>query len=202
MDRPTRFIIAWSFGPREDAAAPAAVLSTRERTQQGAGVPWLSDGRAVYAEQIRLVYRDPVRTGKRGRPPLQPTAGVALTQTVKQRVGGRLVRVEVRAVVGEPPPCPHTVYIERLNGELRDRLNCLTRKTHGFAKTTRTWDAAVSLQLYEHNWLRAHPALRVPLAQPTAGRRYELRTPAMALGLTDHLWSWEEFLAHPVYQYH
>jgi hypothetical protein len=133
-------------------------------------VPWLSDGRAVYAHQIGRVYRDPVRTGKRGRPPLRSTAGVALTQTVKQRGGGRRVRVEVRAVVGAPPPCPYTVYIERLNGELRDRWHCLTRKTHGFAKTTSSWDAAVSLQLLAHNWLRAHPALRRPLAHPVGGR--------------------------------
>jgi hypothetical protein len=202
MDRPTRFIVAWSFGPSEDAAAPAAVATTRQRTQQQAGVPWLSDGRAVYAEQIGLVYRDPVRTGKRGRPPLQPTTGVGLTQTVKQRVGGRLVRVEVRVVRGAAPPCPYTVYIERLNGELRDRLNCLTRKTHGFAKTTRTWDAAVILQLFEHNWLRAHPALRERLDPPSAERRYRQRSPALAAELTDHIWTWEEFLAHPVYQYH
>jgi hypothetical protein len=34
LDRPTRFIVAWSFGPTEDSAAPAAVARTRERTQQ------------------------------------------------------------------------------------------------------------------------------------------------------------------------
>jgi hypothetical protein len=202
VDRPTRLVVAWNFGPSEEAAAPAAVATTRRRTAQAGGVPWLSDGRGVYAEQIRLVYRDPVRTGKRGRPPLPPTPGVALTQTVKERVGGRLVRVSVRAVVGAPPQCPYTVHIERLNGELRDRLNCLTRKTHGFAKTTRTWDGTVILQLFEHNWLRAHPALREPLDPPVAGRRYEQRSPAMAAELTDHIWTWEEFLEHPVYQYH
>ena len=31
-----------------------------------------------------------------------------------------------------------------------------------------------------------------------AGRRYERRSPAMALGLTDHVWSWDEFLRLPV----
>ena len=201
QDRPTRFVIGGSFGPTEEAAAPAAVVLTRQRTAQQQGVPWLSDGRAVYAEQIRLVYRDPVRTGKPGRPRLQPAAGVGVTQTVKQRVGGRVVRVQVRAVLGPPPACPYTVHVERLNGELRDRLNCLTRKTHAFAKTTTTWDAAVVLQLFEHNWLRAHPALRERLDPPSEGRRYQQRSPAMAMGLTDHIWSWEEFLTHPVYQY-
>jgi hypothetical protein len=75
---------------------------------------------------------------------------------------------------------------ERLNGALRDRLACLTRKTHASAKTAAMWDAAVGLALFEYNWMRPHPALRMPLAEPVAGRRYQRRTPAMVLGLTDH----------------
>ena len=85
------------------------------------------------------------------------------------------------------------VHIERLNGVLRDRLACLTRKTHAFAKSTSTWDALFGLALFEHNWLRTHPALSQPSTVP--GRYYERRTPAMAIGLTDHRWSWREFLS-------
>ncbi len=203
QDRPTRFVIAASCGPSEDTAAPAAVCATRERSADHAGVPWLRDGRVIYATQVRWVYRNPPRTGRRGRPRLLPTPGVALTQVVKQRRGRRLVRVEVRPVIGPVPACPYTVHIERLNGVLRDQLNCLTRKTPGLAKATPTWDALVGLALLEQNWLRAHPELREPLEQEVAdGRRYQQRSPAMAIGLTDHLWSWEEVLWHPVYQYH
>ena len=82
---------------------------------------------------------------------------------------------------------------ERLHGVLRDRLACLTRKTHAFAKTATTWDALVGVAIFEHNWLRPHPALRQPTAVP--GRRYEQRTPVMALGLADHRWTWAEFLS-------
>ena len=84
------------------------------------------------------------------------------------------------------------VHIERLNGVLRDRLAALTRKTHAFAKSVPTWDALFGLALFEHNWLRPHPALSQPSTMP--GRYYERRTPAMAIGLTDHRWSWREFL--------
>jgi hypothetical protein len=66
----------------------------------------------------------------------------------------------------------------------RDRLAALRRKTHAFAKTAQTWDALFGLSVFEHNWLRDHPALRGP--SPTAGRRYERRTPAMEVGLSDH----------------
>jgi hypothetical protein len=203
QDRPTRFIVAWSFGPSEDEAAPAAVAGTRERTAGRAGVPWVSDGRRVYRRTVARVYRDPVRTGRRGRPPLRRVPGAGLVQAVKHRSGHRLERVEVRVVQGAPVACPYTVHVERLNGVLRDRLACLTRKTHAFAKAAPAWDAVVTLALLEHNWLRPHPALRQRLPTPATphGRRYARRSPAMAIGLTDHLWTWREFLTHPVRPY-
>lgn len=164
-------------------------------------MPWVSDGRGVYRTQIPRVYRDPQRTGKRGRPPLIPTPGLRFTQAVKRREKGRIVGIEVRAVVGDPPNCPYVVYVERLNGVLRDRLNALTRKTHGFAKLHTTWDALVTLCLFEHNWMRPHPALKEKAKGLPDGRRYRQRTPAMAMGLTDHIWTWEEFLTFQINHY-
>lgn len=158
----------------------------------GRPVTWCGDGWQPYAEIIRRLYRRPVRTGKRGRPPLRVPPGVRLTQAIKRRDRrGRLQRVAVRASIGPPLAQPHPVHVERLNGVLRDRLNCLTRKTHAFAKTAPTWDAAVGLAIFEHNWLRPHGALREPIVAPD--RRYRQRTPAMALGLTAHRWTWQEF---------
>jgi hypothetical protein len=120
---------------------------------------------------------------------------------VKHRKGRRLIRVEVRATIGETVEQPYPVHIERFNGVLRDRLGCLTRKTHAFAKEIALWDALFSLTLFEHNWLRPHIALRVRLPEPVNGRRYDQRTPAMALDLTNRIWSWEEFICLPVKQH-
>jgi hypothetical protein len=75
---------------------------------------------------------------------------------------------------------------------LRDRTGALTRKTHAFAKRDATWDALVTLQLFDHNFHRAHRALRLPFEDGV--RRYQQRSPAMALGLTDHCWSFQELL--------
>lgn len=201
QERPTRFIVAWGFGENEDDAAPPVVRKTRARTRGQAGVPWVSDGRAVYRREVPKTYRDPHRSGRRGRPRLERTAGVGLVQAVKQREGSIVVGVEVRVVLGEPIACPYTVHIERLNGVLRDRLACLTRKTHAFAKVSASWDAAVMLSVFEHNWLRPHRALREGPVEGLEPRLYRQRTPAMAIGLTDHLWSWEEFLTHRIYHY-
>lgn len=201
QDRPTRFVVGWGFGESEEDAAPQVVQKTRERTLGRKGVPWVSDGHAVYRRELAKTYRDPHRTGRRGRPKLAPTEGVGLVQAVKQREGGRVVRVEVRVVLGEPIECPYTVHIERLNGVLRDRLACLTRKTHAFAKQSATWDGAVTLSLFEHNWLRPHRALREGPMEGLEPRIYRQRTPAMAIGLTDHIWSWQEFLTHRMHHY-
>jgi hypothetical protein len=57
----------------------------------------------------------------------------------------------------------------------------------------------VELGLFEHNWMRPHTALRQERTGLPGGRRYVRRSPAMAIGLSDHVWSWTEFLILSVY---
>jgi hypothetical protein len=192
QDRPSRFIAACATGCLGDELVERAVTLTVARTQ-GRPLNWCSDGWRGYAAILTRAYRQPVRSGQPGRPPLVVPPDVRLTQTIKHRdEHGKLLSIEIRAALGEVIPEPATVHIERVNGALRDRLNALTRKTHAFAKRDATWDALVSLQLFEHNWIRPHRALR--LLMSTEPRRYLPRTPAMALGLTAHPWSWISFL--------
>jgi len=92
------------------------------------------------------------------------------------------------------------VHEERFNGVLRDRRNALTRKTHAFAKKPTSWDALVWLCLFDHNWMRLHRVLRERVAGLPGGRRYRPGTSARAIGLAEHVWSWEEFLTFRHYQ--
>ncbi|MEO9028678.1 MAG: hypothetical protein ABI413_07685 [Ktedonobacteraceae bacterium] len=192
QDRPSRFIAACATGSIGDDLVERAVRRT-----QGCALMWWSDGWRGYAAILRRAYRQPVRTGKPGRPPLVVPPDVRLTQTIKQRdEHGKLLSVEIRAVLGEIVSQPGTVHIERVNGTLRDRLNALTRKTHAFAKRDVTWDALVGLQLFDHTFHRAHLALRLPFEGE--GRRYQQQSPAMALEFTHHLWSFQELLTYPI----
>jgi IS1 family transposase len=192
QDRSSRFIAACATGRIGDDLVERAVALTVVRTQ-GHPLSWCSDGWRGYAAILRRAYRQPMRTGQRGRPALVVPPEVRLTQTIKHRgEHGKLLSVEFRAALGEGVCEPATVHIERVNGTLRDRLNALTRKTHAFAKRDATWDALVHLQLFEHNWIRPHRALR--LLMNTKPLRYQPRTPAMALGLSEHPWSWITFL--------
>jgi hypothetical protein len=172
-----------------------AVACTVRRTK-GRPLSWYSDGWHGYASILKLAYRHPQpRLGKKGRRKLIVPETISLTQTIKHRdVHGRLLSVEICMAMGASPGPAGTVHVERLNGALRDRLNALTRKTHAFAKRDATWDSLVGLQIFEHNFARAHPALRLALCLSDGPHRYQQRSPALLLGLTDHLWSFQELL--------
>jgi hypothetical protein len=181
--------------PREETLAESVVTTTRQRTKGQVGLAYVSDGWEPYVTTIKTIYREHELSGDSARlgylaanrwdPP--DSSGEAPQRTRPGASRGA-------CNMGEPVEQPYAVHMERLTGTLRDRLGCLTRNTHAFAKDVATWNALLSLTLFEHNWIRPHLALRRLLAEPHDGRRYERRTPAMALGLTDHPWSWEEFL--------
>lgn len=89
--------------------------------------------------------------------------------------------VEVVPVMGQPDPdriC--TSIIERSNLSLRMGLRRFTRLTNGFSKKWENHWAAVSLWYTFYNFCRVHKSLRV--------------TPAMAAGISDHVWSVRELL--------
>ena len=187
-------MVAFCAKRSEAAAVPVVVRQTRERTAGQRGIRWISDGHHAYMKAVRRTYRHKVRTGAPGRPRFAPTPGVGLTQVVKTRKKNRIVNVEVRHCFGPEPTCPYTVRVERRNGVFRDRLACLARKTHAFARRDATWAALVGLSLFEHNWLIEHVALRERVPDLPMGRKYRRQSPAMAIGLTDHIWDWTEFL--------
>lgn len=184
-----------------DALANTAVTQAQARTG-GRPFAWCGDGWQAYRPVLTKAYRRVVRDGRLGRPPTRVPDDLALTQRIKHcDPHGRLLSIEVKATIGTLVEPPGTTRVERLNGVLRDRLNALTRKTHAFAKTADTWDALLGLAIVEHNWLRPHPVLRRPIEGPTHphDRRFERRTPAMALGLADRPWSWLDFLRMPAH---
>ena len=192
QDRDSRFVVACATGAPSEELIEQAVTITVQRTHQRE-LHWFSDGWHGYQNILRRAYRQLAPTAKPGRPPWVVPETVTLTKTVKHRdEHGRLLSVEIRAALGAAIEPTGTVHVERLNGALRDRLEALTRKTHAFAKRDATWDALVGLQLFDHNFHRAHRALQLPLAD--GRRRYHHRSPAMALGLTDHCWSFLELL--------
>jgi hypothetical protein len=67
------------------------------------------------------------------------------------------------------------------------RVVCVafTRLTDAFSRKVDNLDAAVSLHFMYYNFARPHQSLRNPYP----------RTPAMAAGISDHVWKIEEIVA-------
>ena len=87
---------------------------------------------------------------------------------------GKVVAVERKIVLGEPEYIS-TSYVERQNLTLRMSQRRFTRLTNAFSKKLENHMAAVALYVAHYNFCRVHEALRI--------------TPAMQLGITDHVWA-------------
>jgi len=89
----------------------------------------------------------------------------------------------------------NTAYIERDNLTLRQELNRLARKTLGFSKNRRELQSALNFIDAHDNFVKPHGALRVK-AKSKRNRHWIPRTPAMAAGISNHVWALEELLCY------
>jgi len=81
-----------------------------------------------------------------------------------------------------------TSYVERANLSMRMQMRRFTRLTNAFSKKVENHEHAVSLYFMFYNFCRVHQTL-------TKERKGIHTSPAMAAGLTDHIWKVEEILA-------
>ncbi len=93
--------------------------------------------------------------------------------------------IDVRIITGQPDPDRiSTSHVERQNLTMRMGMWRFTRLTNGFSKKIEKLAHAVSLHYMHYNFARPHQTLSKRYGRPT--------TPAMAAGVSDHVWSvWE-----------
>ena len=92
-------------------------------------------------------------------------------------------------VTGTPNPRHiSTSYVERQNLTMRMSMRRFTRLTNGFSKKVENLAAAVSLHFWYYNVARPHQTL-------TKRNNGYPTTPAMAAGVTDHVWTLLEIAA-------
>ncbi len=85
-----------------------------------------------------------------------------------------------------------TAYVERSNLTSRTFNSRLGRKTLAFSKLVEMYEASCAWEDVVYNLGRHHKSLRQEVFNEE--RRWQRRSPAMAAGLTDHIWSFEEIL--------
>jgi hypothetical protein len=163
------------------------------------------DGLASYVTAFPRAFRQPIRTGRRGRPRWVLPDGFQLAQVVKHSakrhvigvtrrvVHGTLAGIEAVLTATATGTVINTAYIERLNATFRAHLAPLTRRGRAIARTEAALTAGMWLVGTAYNFCWPHDSLR-RLAAPAAPRKWDERTPAMAAGLADHPWTIAELL--------
>src|SRR4051794_10123497 len=146
MAVPSRLWLGGVVNERRDLALITAVVGMVRRAAKGMEFLACVDGLASYVTAFTRAFRDPVRTGKRGRPRLVATPGSLLGQVIKHHSGRRLVGVTRRAVPGTDEAIAgvlsatgtgtgiNTSYIERLNATSRGAMCPLVRRGRALAR--------------------------------------------------------------------
>ena len=99
---------------------------------------------------------------------------------------GRLKAIKARVVELGIGTTVNPAHLERLHGTLRGQQARLVRRGRCVSRDGRRWQWSLWLWRDLYNWVRGHGSL-------------EGRTPAMAIGLTDRVWTVLEYVRHPVH---
>jgi len=203
LDPDSRLVLEVVVGKRLADNAVSLLEGVRDRL--GGRVPELvtSDEYAAYHEALLEVFgrqEVPPRTGKPGRPSgpqVVPPEGMAYGTVHKTRERGRVVKVEERVIFGDVPEGGiSTSYLERQNATDRHRNARKGRKTYRFSKDWEVHEALTCFTMYSYNFCWPVRTLR----EKGPDERWQPRTPAMAAGLADHVWSLEEWITLPAVQ--
>jgi len=201
---PTRLWLGGVISRRRDQALIQSLADQIRNVALCRPVLLAVDGLASYVRAFQQAFRSPVpRWGQPGRCHLRPWSELAIVQVVKHRIDGHLSVVR-RIVQGTTHQVTellqasqgggkiNTAFIERLNATFRQRLAWLARRSRHLARQPETLQAGMFIVGCIYNFCTYHDSLRVAFYLAKGGQRWLQRTPAIAAGLTDHLWTMEE----------
>ncbi len=173
-----------------------------------------SDEYAPYQTVIATAFSQGVpgeSTGpgrRRLLPQRQLAPGLTYATVHKERKNDRVVAVHRRVVLGSQQAvdqalkasvCSRTVntsFVERQHATDRGQNARKARRTYRFSKDWRVHEAMTYFTLYRYNFCWVVRTLRIK----GEDGRWRRRTPAMAAGLADHIWTLREWLTFPAVQ--
>lgn len=213
IDPASRLVVERALGKRDEALIEKVLRGAAARVSYPQGVVLFSDGEHSYKTLFPEVFGTPYqpsRKGGRGRHPhLRYRVGRRQThvRVVKRHQGKRLVEVSIDLAHGSNKRLqrelqrlgykqPNTSAVERRNGTARRMDAFSVRKSLAFARRPESRNANGAWSMTVYNWARANRSLRKLLPEPQGKKLYELRSPAMAAGLTHFLWSVEDILRY------
>ena len=216
FDPEHRLVVAVVPGKRTAANCRGLVAEFRRRTGGRLMRLMTSDEYPSYKVAIQEVYG--LRTvpltvlpRPRGRPRVprrRVPPGLTYAMVHKHRTDGRVTKVTLETVFGSEASVSaalersaasrvvNTAFVERHNGTDRHRNARKARGTYRFSKDRRAHEAMTYFTMYSYNFCWPVRTLSTP-DPPRAARR---RTPAMAAGLTDHVWTLARWITMPARQ--
>jgi IS1 family transposase len=218
LDPQHRLVVSLVIGRRCPELVELLVADFHQRTAGRIMDLMTSDEYPAYLQAILSVYGEqivPQPTGRPGRPRLayQRLPDDVLYATVhKVRQNNRVVAVQERLICGTPEQLTEalassavservtTVHIERCNGTDRHRNARKGRKTYRFSKDWDVHEAVTHFVTFSANFCQPVRTLRQRLRRKEGRQKWRQRTPAMAAGLADHVWSIAEWISRPSVQ--
>jgi IS1 family transposase len=216
IDPQSKLLLAIEGGPRTQAMAQRVVHQVVQVLAPDCAPLFLTDGFKEYMTALLTHYGhwvQPERQRLQGpapKPRWLPLPQLLYAQVIKTIRRRRLIRVSHRVVFGTLEAVEHvlatcgwqiqTAFIERLNLSVRQHVAAVGRRVATVCKGENGLRQQLTLYHVYYNFCLPHASLRIPLVlpEPTHGpgsaKRWQPQTPAMAAGLTDHVWSLREML--------
>jgi len=216
MDPESKLLLALDVGDRTLAMAQRVVHQVAQVLAPDCAPLFLTDGFREYLTALLTHYGQWVQPehrqakGPRPKSRWMPQPGLLYAQVIKTIRQRRLVRVRHRVVFGTLEAVEHilgacgwqiqTAFIERFNLSMRQHVAAVGRRVTTVCKGEDGVRQQLALYHVYDNFCLPHASLRMPfeLPEPTHGtgsaKRWQPQTPAMAAGLTDHVWSFREML--------
>lgn len=176
LDPDTKLVCTWLIGRREGGEAMTFLMDLAGRLRNRVQIT--TDGHRPYIDAVEAAFGKDVDYAM-----LMKVYGTDPSE--ERRFSPPVVLEEVVYVMqGNPDPTKiSTSYVERQNLTMRMGMRRFTRLTNGFSKKVENLGAAVALHYMHYNFGRPHSSL---------GKN---RTPAMAAGISDHVWTADEIAA-------
>jgi IS1 family transposase len=220
MDPVCKLILAVDGGDRTLAMAQRLVQQVTQVLAPHCAPLFLTDGFREYLTALVTHYGrwlQPERRHDKGlqpKPRWMPVPQLLYAQVVTRYRRRRLVGVKHRVIFGAAQTIEsilakrgwkiNTSFVERLNLDFRQHVAAIGRRVNTLCKHEAGLRQQLTLFHTYHNFVVPHTSLRLPLPElePVPGtgatKRWQPRTPAMAAGLTDHVWSLREILLYRV----
>jgi IS1 family transposase len=216
LDPVTKLLLTIDVGDRTLAMAQGFVHQVVQMLAPGCVPLFLTDGFKEYTTALLThcgQWVQPERrqaTGPMPKPRWVPLPQLLYAQVIKTTRRRRLVRVSRRAVFGtlatiEQVLAAHgwqinTAFVERVNLTIRQHVAAVGRRVMTLCQGEDGVRQQLALYHTYYNFCLPHASLRQPLPEPEptngngSAKRWQPRTPAMAAGLTDHVWTLREVL--------